>query len=1348
MADAAQAALAAEEEAFEAAVGALLDDVAQQFAAALADATELVAARFSVSRIAGMWRAGIPALLRRLLGTAQTAAGHAADQVDADLPDGWDDLPGRHDRGEDLPAGIGQYVTTTEHLLNAVGDRLSAAAVQALADGVDAGEDMDQLRARLRAVFSRDAAQLGDARGRRIAATEAGRAWNTATLAAARALTGPDRPIVKQWRTRRDTKVREAHDDVDGQVQLLDDPFTVAGVSMAHPGDPTAPPELVVNCRCQLRLQLRPAESRLAAAHRQFAENLITAATPAEAARALALDGLADRLENNQPQEAPPTGAEAVQRQAQLAGWLAANQRALRPYSHRAPRPSSHTEVAAAFAAFGIDPARARPHADDSQEAPPAAFSDPRRTAPMASHTAAADGSHLQGAMIALVPSDAEAQRLAVPGGETAEELHLTLYYLGPDGADFSAEDRASLIASLTAWAQDYMTGPLIATAFGAAHWNAGGDEPSWVWSVGDQRTSDRPDQAPYLAQLHQAAADALLTSSIDADMLPEQHSPWVPHICAAYSDDPALLPELEGRLGPVTFDRIRVTFGGDATDIHLGPLTAAGTADDAERFAPVRTWSTPGETALAYEDEETGDGRVFAAGALYWEEGPWPLQYADEMLGGHEGAELAGAIKTLARDGGRITATGDLYLTRWSGMEAADLLDQGAPLGISVDLDDVSVEFIDRRSPEGDDDSEGSTVVFLSAELGQASITQLPDGAWAMRATAPTRTWTAAGAALLRTGHTVEWTTAPDGTIPATAVRTALTAAGITLTAAAGDPDQPDQGEVVHSESAGDLLMRVTRARVRGATLVTLPAYNRARIVLDPPAEGTAAAARPAETELAASGTVHDQVVAHVSSAPIAVSAREVADAVGITVEQARSHLRRACDAGRIVRLARGLYIGASTLPEDEVTAAMSGDTDLPILKDREHEWDGPAAASRVLAWATGEDDKVDADRLGRAFLYRDPDRDPATLAAYKLGHADVIDNRLQIIPRGVFAVAAVLQGSQGGADVPADEQDQLRHRVSDLYARLADALDDPGLHAPWDDDQTAAAAELEASAWTAMRDTDPMPAEWFREPTPEELPPGSGGVHYAAGRIYGWVAQTGEPHAGFPGRNLTIESLGQIDTSHFLRAKFRLDNGRTIRAGAMTMNVGHHRDGAECETSACQFDDTRTVAGIVTVGQNDRGMWFSGAAAPWLSEWDRQVFAACQPSYHMKQGAGGRWQLRAVLSVPVPGHSSPLLASAVAERSNLALAASASAAATSTDTVSGQPDNTPPAQDTARPDSLPEMSGIVTALTQPAVLDAFADALAARAAQREASVRAEIDQLSQLLAPARAELAADRAA
>jgi hypothetical protein len=235
---------------------------------------------------------------------------------------------------------------------------------------------------------------------------------------------------------------------------------------------------------------------------------------------------------------------------------------------------------------------------------------------------------------------------------------------------------------------------------------------------------------------------------------------------------------------------------------------------------------------------------------------------------------------------------------------------------------------------------------------------------------------------------------------------------------------------------------------------------------------------------------------------------------------------------------------------------------------------------------------------------------------------------------------------------------------------------------------DASAGLRELEASAWTAMQGLDPMPAAWFAEPTAEDLPPGSGGVHYKDGRVYGWVAQAGEPHAGYPGKKLTIESLGALDLTHFLRARFALDDGTFIKAGAMTMNVGHHRDGAECETASCQFDDTRTVGAIVTVGMNDGGLWFSGAAAPWLSEWDRAVFAACQPSYHLRQGNGGQWQLRAVLTVPVPGHSSPLLAAlpAVAERSNLALAASAAGLLPAVDDPSGQdpdvrPDDVRPA-------------------------------------------------------------------
>ncbi|MFZ3595046.1 phage minor head protein [Streptomyces sp. BH104] len=1240
--------IAQAEREISAAVAEALTATADEFTDSVRDATELVAARFSVGRIARMWGYRVRGLVRRLLGVAEIAATAAADDVDGVLPDGWDDLPGRHDDGRPLPPGIGEYVEMTEHLLRAVGDRLAEAARRELAAGIDAGEDVEQLRARLRAAFDREGSHLGPMREERVARTEATRAWNTSTLAAARAATGPDRPVVKQWLTRHDDRVRHAHDEADGQIRLLADPFTVAGVAMQAPGDPTAPPALVVNCRCRL------------------------AVAPQQRAAAL------------QSQAAPVSGIP--------------NQR----------------------------------------EKPVTAAAEP--------HT---------GAMIALMPSAEDAERLAldVDGAEPSHELHLTLFYLG-EGADWSDDQRADLIDQLQQYATD-LDEPLAARAFGAAHWNTDGDAPCWVWSVGDDR--DRPLDAPTLDTARWAAIHALEGMHRQPE-LPAQHSPWQAHVCAAYSDSPDLLADMNARLGPIRFDRLRAVFAGEYTDIPLGPEEEAPPMEDEEtdpqngRLA-ARPWSTPGGTALAFENTETGDGRVFKAGALYWEgPGPWPLQHADEMLMGHEGAELAGAIQNIARHGDRIAGNGVLYPGRPAGADALMLLEEEAPLGVSVDLDDVSMEFVDRTSTDQEDEDEEGDIVLL-ASLPSASMLRLEDGSWSLTATS-TAEWTASGTALSRTATGVHLLTGKNGRVPHSAVQAALGPTG-RLTAAAGDRDS-DEGTVVHSEKAGELLMRVTRARLRGATLVAMPAYDKARIVLDDPPEQPEDDDQEQDELSAAMSEAHRRVVEYVQAAPVPVGARDVARALGMRMETARGHLGRAAKNGHVVRLSRGLYIGPATQNE-ELAAASSGDLELPVHKDPDRTWDGDAAKSAILKWATGDNDEVDADKLGSGFLYRDPNADPATVGAYKLPFADVIDGRLEVIAAGVYTIAAVLQGGRGGVDIPADEENAIRGRVETLYKRIADAYNDPSITPPWkDDDSNATAAgmrELEASAWTAMREADPMPAAWFREPTEEELPPGSGGVHYADGRVYGWVAQAGEPHAGFPGRHLTIESLGELDLSHFLRAKFKLDDGTLVRAGAFTMNVPHHRDGAECESAACQFDDSRTVAGIITVGMNERGLWFSGAAAPWLSEWDRHVFAACQPSYHMKQGSAGRWQLRAVLTVPVPGHSSPLLATAVAERANLALAASAAGLTVDQPDASGHVPDTGHHTAADRPGHRPDTSGwkasdvdeVTSLLTSDPFLDGLLAALDRRQEQREADARAEADQLaSAVIDPARAALTA----
>ncbi|MFB8347926.1 ADP-ribosyltransferase [Streptomyces niveus] len=1375
---------------FTEAVSAALTETADEFADAVLVATELVAARFSVGRIARMWGNRTRGLVLRLLGTAETAATAAAEDVGEVLPDGWDDLPGRYD-DDTLPGGLGQYVETTEHLLRAVGDRLAEAARAELAAGVDVGEDIDQLRARLRAAFTREGAHLGPVRERRIARTEASRAWNTSTLAAAQAASGPDRPVVKQWVTRHDRKVRTAHDQADGQIRLLAEPFTVGGVAMQTPGDPSAPVGLVINCRCRLAVapelqaaafepqapargdvleseersvdayhgtQGRPSyrkyhpsgnrqgktqhrnggwlgsdrftEQEHSAVLRDYTSNsyermnqslrhgtLPKSELSANRVRqqVAALNDLINiqeptteettlyrRMENNRlslkegdefhdrgfvstskredvlPIETEaddpnttlfkinlPAGAQTLDVVAAgREGFGADEQEVILPpgtkFAVRAvvdpgdpTRPPSY-ELDVVNAVNAGAPAELLKVSKTTNLTAATGDSDFRQRVTWqpgevvvdrrarAAITAAATAH--TGAMIALVPTEEDAGRLVLDavGSEPAGELHLTLFYLG-EGADWDEQHRADLIARLRSRVPD-IGEAVTGRAFGANQWNADGEDPCWVWSVGDDR--DRPQGAPTLETARWAATYALEDMHRQPD-LPTQHTPWQPHVCAAYTRSPSLLTAMNQRLGPIRFDRLRVAFAGEHTDIPLGREEEATTMDDetvttGPLAAPA--WSTPGDAALAFENTETGDGRVFRPGSLYWSgSGPWPLQYADEMLMGHQGAELAGSIQRIAREGDRIAGGGVLYPNRPAGADALTLLRERAPLGVSVDLDDVSVEFVDRSGPAEED---GGAVVLL-ASLPSASLLRMEDGSWSLTATETTG-FTACGDFLTRRENTAQLITGPNGRVSGDAVRAALGSTS-TLSAAAGDRDDQDAGTVVHSESSGDLLMRITRARLRGATLVAMPAYDQARIVLDDQSD-----AAPVEEEddwWAAAGpsAAQQKVIGFVKSSPAPVGAREVARGLRIKMETARGHLARAAKAGHIVRLARGLYVGPST--EMSMTASVD------------------------------------------------------------------------------------------------DGDDTMR--------------------------------DLVASAWTAMQSLPPMPAAWFREPTAAELPPGSGGVHYADGRIYGWVAQAGEPHAGYLGKNLTIESLGRIDLTHFLRARFELDDGTLVKAGAFTMNAPHHRDGAECESAACQFDDSRTVAGIITVGMNAGGLWFSGAAGPWLSEWDRAVFAATQPSYHMKQAPGGKgWQLRAVLSVPVPGHSSPLLATAVAERSNLALAASAAVALADQDTapdVSGHlPDNPPetsvtatdtdtdtgPQQGGHRPDVVPDnrpdtagtasvRSGDVDAvasalLSSVPFMEVLVTALGRHQEQRDAA-RAEAEALAaSIIAPAREEIAA----
>lgn len=122
----------------------------------------------------------------------------------------------------------------------------------------------------------------------------------------------------------------------------------------------------------------------------------------------------------------------------------------------------------------------------------------------------------------------------------------------------------------------------------------------------------------------------------------------------------------------------------------------------------------------------------------------------------------------------------------------------------------------------------------------------------------------------------------------------------------------------------------------------------------------------------------------------------------------------------------------------------------DLPIA-GRYRGWDAGAATRRVKEWAGTESGDLAKNRAFRsAFLL--VDGDPNNYSSYKLPVADVYEDRLYLIPRAVFAVAAVLEGARGGIKASAADKKRLRGVVSRLYRRMAHHFEDTSIIAPWD--------------------------------------------------------------------------------------------------------------------------------------------------------------------------------------------------------------------------------------------------------------------------------------------------------
>jgi HK97 family phage prohead protease len=146
-------------------------------------------------------------------------------------------------------------------------------------------------------------------------------------------------------------------------------------------------------------------------------------------------------------------------------------------------------------------------------------------------------------------------------------------------------------------------------------------------------------------------------------------------------------------------------------------------------------------------------------------------------------------------------------------------------------------------------------------------------------------------------------------------------------------------------------------------------------------------------------------------------------------------------------------------------VRTAASGKSSWP-LSDRNKQWDSAGAHERLVAWATDTDGKLDESKMQSVHFWYDAAA-PHKVDSYKLAFCDVVEGNVVAVPRGVFAIAGMLQGARKKPNIPAQDIKSVRDKVSTYYGRMAKKFEDEELIAPWDQDKVAWRKAIEQKAW-----------------------------------------------------------------------------------------------------------------------------------------------------------------------------------------------------------------------------------------------------------------------------------------
>jgi hypothetical protein len=182
-----------------------------------------------------------------------------------------------------------------------------------------------------------------------------------------------------------------------------------------------------------------------------------------------------------------------------------------------------------------------------------------------------------------------------------------------------------------------------------------------------------------------------------------------------------------------------------------------------------------------------------------------------------------------------------------------------------------------------------------------------------------------------------------------------------------------------------------------------------------------------------------------------------------------------------------------------------------------------------------------------------------------------------------------------------------------------------------------TAAAFSIVASAAA-----DLPSASWFTNPELEAPTP----LTIDGRRIYGHVAAWTSCHTGYgisvgDGEVCVRPPSSPSGYAYFHTGELLTDDGM-VNVGHITMDTGHAPSSMAGRVAASHYDNTGAVIADVVAGEDEHGIWFSGALRSEMTDAQRIAIGAAALSGDWRR-LGGAYELIAALAVNVPGFPIP---------------------------------------------------------------------------------------------------------